>query len=328
MAGKRKALPTEAVTRRRRWRKKGERNSSILLVWSQRIVPLFQVLSKNVTREVSSYIAEPSFLPGVRDNRIYIVNVLTGTFRFVPIPSSFDSFFIQIDGLTAAFVTSMDKKLDVYIVDYLALTLTDLNLDLSGGRISADRGCYIQNTLCLFHATNDEFARNQIHLTTLHKYSFNARKWTSSSSYDFEKPLASVVPHKNRVYLLFGSYPGKHITYQTYDLDTDELSVINEINTKNLIDDWVLSRWCPSVSLGDDLLYCLSHKHNPWTWDFHQNATFEALKTQNLYHFRTQGVTVFRGQELYWMELMLHKKSNVYSFNIQTHLRVERQLQL
>ena len=49
--------------------------STLLLIWCQQQVPLFVPLGRNVTREVASFLVEWELLPGIFNQRLYLVNV-------------------------------------------------------------------------------------------------------------------------------------------------------------------------------------------------------------------------------------------------------------
>lgn len=73
--------------RLRLWHKRDfqDAHSSLHFLWAQRCSPLISRLSRNITREVASYLYLCGLFPGTYGRQLFVVNAYWETLRLVPI---------------------------------------------------------------------------------------------------------------------------------------------------------------------------------------------------------------------------------------------------
>ena len=287
-------------------------NSTVLLLWCRWKATQFGSLGRNVTREIGAYLQDPEFLPGIFNQRLYILNLLSHTLQFTSIPDSDDSFFIPLNPSEAACISLKDDIYDAFLVTYSPLEVTDLHLRLTHNRIDVICGCYIQDRLCLLVPRYLHFnSRSYV----IYKYSFRERTWKETENKPISWFVEVTVPWENRIYMLFES---EHSAgYLTYDIQTDQLTPGYSLGIP-----LYLHPFCPWVFLNNTKFLCLTKGRNPWMWDFRSNSMYGELEGQEDPVCETQGVTVLRGKEMHWLQYDQDDSNpTLITYNIETKTR-------
>ena len=165
-----------------------------------------KAMGRNVTREVAGYVWKQALLPGIFNQRLYVIDVTSRKLQWVSIPDYDASFFISINPFQAACISVKGDEYTTFLVEYSSLVLTDLDLNLTHNHIDLVSGCYIQQSLCL---VIPYYARLSELQYLICRYSFPRSEWDLPSNKSISRFIQFAVPYTNLVYMLLGSSVGR-----------------------------------------------------------------------------------------------------------------------
>ena len=286
----------------------------LTLVWCRQTASLFGRLSRNVTREVGNYLCEQVLLPAVYHQRLYILNICTDEHRSIPIPDYSHASFISVTSSSAACLSLQNSICGSFLVDYLTLKLTDLNLEVSvaGHNFAYIAGVCVSGVLCLFIPPEQSQTKY-----VLHRSSVERKEWRVSETEAITEEIVLVVEYRELVYVLLNSHHKG--AYRTYNVHTDQFSPPTPLPLHPMLD-----HSYPSVQLPDNRLFCLMKGLNTWTWDYNSEGTYEIDNPTGWFLPLTQGVTILRGREVYWVEEYERRSLKdlvLFRYNVETKAR-------